>query len=306
MWTRVMIKTRAKSVLEGNYWAAFLVAFVLMFVGGIHLSGPFDSSGNGGNTQNQNNTLNGTRIYEPFNNTDTTDSVTSSTTEDISESTYTVEGSDSGFKFDLRPSLPFVTYDSSGLHFKGFPDFARPSVIGGAAVVFLLGVVLLTLVAALIWRVFLGYPVEIGCTRFYLNMREDRHNFRDMVQYFNRDQYWNIVKTMFMRALFNSLWYLLLIIPGIVKTYAYSMVPYILADDPELDYDTAIQTSMRITDGHKLDMFILDLSFIGWYLLGLLLCCVGGVFVNPYYLATKAELYCILSGKEEMQPQETF
>lgn len=300
MWTRVMIKTRAKSVLEGNYWKAFLVAFVLMCVGGIHLSGPFD--GGSGNSGSHNNNQNALNVQAPFNTTDTT---TSATPTNTTENNYTLENNDSGFNFDFKPSLPLVNVDGNGIHLKGFPNFAEPSLINGVTIFLIIGVVLMALAAALIWRVFLGYPVEIGCTRFYLNMRENRHAYRDMTQYFNRDQYWNIVKAMFMRGLFNTLWYLLLIIPGVVKAYAYSMVPYILADEPELDYDTAIQRSMRMTDGYKLDMFVLDLSFIGWYLLGLLLCCVGGVFVNPYYLATKAELYTILSGKEDIQTLET-
>lgn len=286
MWTRVMIKDRAKQVLQGNYWKAFLVALILMFVGGINLSGPFDGSGGGSNSQNNVNNFNAADNY-------TTSNVTTS---------Y----DDGGFDFDLRPNFAFVEFRDGTFHFKGLPNLTNPDLLGGVFTFFLLGMVLFGIAVAVVWRVFLGYPVEIGCTRFFLNMRENRHNYRDMVQYFNRDQYWNIVKTMFMRGLFNALWYLLLIIPGIVKAYAYSMVPYILADDPELDYDTAIQKSMHMTEGHKLDMFVLDLSFIGWYLLGLLLCCVGGVFVNPYYLATKAELYTILSGKSDLQTLEEY
>lgn len=302
MWTRVMIKDRAKKVLEGKYWQAFLVAFVLMLVGGISLSGPFDGGSGGNNSRQQQNNFNTANVYSPFNTTDTTTSATAANT---SENTYTLEDVNGKFDFDIKPNFTLFSYDDDGLHFKGF-DLASPSVMGGMFSVMFVGLILMGLIIAFVWRVFLGYPVEIGCTRFYLNLREERHTYRDMVQYFNREQYWNIVKTMFMRALFNTLWYLLLIIPGIVKAYAYSMVPYILADDPELDYDTAIQKSMHMTDGHKLDMFVLDLSFIGWYLLGLLLCCVGGVFVNPYYLATKAELYTILSGKDELETMETI
>ena len=83
-------------------------------------------------------------------------------------------------------------------------------------------------------------------------------------------------------------------IPGIVKGYAYSMVPYILADNPNIGVSKAISLSNRMTHGHKLDMFILDLSFIGWYLLGMLAFFIGMVFVLPYENTTKAELYLIL------------
>ena len=72
------------------------------------------------------------------------------------------------------------------------------------------------------------------------------------------------------------------------------MVPYILADNPNIGYNRAIELSNNMTKGQKFDMFILDLSFIGWYLLGSLLFFVGIFFVLPYENATKAELYLVL------------
>jgi uncharacterized membrane protein len=99
---------------------------------------------------------------------------------------------------------------------------------------------------------------------------------------------------MLWRAFINTLWFLLLIIPGIVKYYAYRMVPYILADNPEINYKRALELSTRMTKGEKFDIFVLDLSFIGWYLLGTLAFVVGILFVMPYQNATEAELYIIL------------
>lgn len=90
------------------------------------------------------------------------------------------------------------------------------------------------------------------------------------------------------------LWYLLLIIPGIVKSYAYRMVPYILADNPNIGSKEAIKLSNEMTNGHKFNMFVLDISFIGWYLLGILALIVGVLFVLPYVNATEAELYLAL------------
>ncbi len=284
MWTRAALKDRAKLALTGNYWKAFIVALVLLLVGGINLSGPFDGSGNGGSNSHSNNGgSNSTELY-----------------------TNTNDYPNSNLDFNIKPNFSFVEIDSTGFHLKDLPNLTDPSSIGAFFGFFVVGFVLFAIIISIVWRVFLGYPVEIGCSSYFLNLREKRHEYRDMVQFFNREQYWNIVKVMFMRALFNFFWYLLLIIPGIVKAYAYSMVPYILAEEPELDYDTAIQKSMAMTDGHKFDMFVLDLSFLGWYLLGLLLCCVGGVFVNPYYLATKAELYVVLSGKSELPTADAY
>jgi uncharacterized membrane protein len=99
---------------------------------------------------------------------------------------------------------------------------------------------------------------------------------------------------MLVKDIFNFLWFLLFIIPGIVKYYAYSMVPYILSDNPNIGVRKAIALSNKLTHGHKFDMFILDLSFIGWFILGLMAFIVGTLFVFPYYFATKAELYLAL------------
>ena len=72
------------------------------------------------------------------------------------------------------------------------------------------------------------------------------------------------------------------------------MVPYILADNPNIGINKAIELSNDMTRGHKLDMFVLDLSFIGWYILGMIPFGLGVLFVNPYFNATNAELYLVL------------
>ena len=102
---------------------------------------------------------------------------------------------------------------------------------------------------------------------------------------------------MFLRGLYTFLWTLLLLIPGIIKSYAYRMVPYILSDNPKMGADNAITLSRKMMDGNKFELFVLELSFLGWYLLGLLALGVGILFVNPYYNATEAQLYLVLREK---------
>ncbi|MFW5787658.1 MAG: DUF975 family protein, partial [Halanaerobiales bacterium] len=77
----------------------------------------------------------------------------------------------------------------------------------------------------------------------------------------------------------------------------YKMVPYILADNPDIGASRAIELSNSMTDGEKWEMFFLDLSFIGWFLLGVLTFGIGWFFVQPYYDATYGELYLILREK---------
>lgn len=156
---------------------------------------------------------------------------------------------------------------------------------------------LIILVAILCFRVFLGYPLEVGGRTYFLRSAENNVDMNYLGYSFNGQRYMSIVKTMFFRGLFIFLWTLLLIIPGIIKSYAFSMVPYILADNPNIGYKRALQLSSQMTKGEKFDIFVLDLSFIGWYILGVLALGIGVFFVMPYENATKAELYLILRQK---------
>jgi len=93
-------------------------------------------------------------------------------------------------------------------------------------------------------------------------------------------------------ALFVWLWSLLFIIPGIVKVYAYRMTPYILARHPEVSATEALNLSKRMTKGNKGKLFVMDLSFIGWFLLtGLTFGILGIFYVDPYYYTTSAGFF---------------
>ena len=92
-------------------------------------------------------------------------------------------------------------------------------------------------------------------------------------------------------GLFTFLWSLLLIIPGIVKSISYSMTFYIMAENPGISATEAIDRSKAMMDGHKMDYFILSLSFIGWYLLVGITFGIAGIWVMPYVQATQANFY---------------
>lgn len=87
---------------------------------------------------------------------------------------------------------------------------------------------------------------------------------------------------------------LLLALPVIIKGYSYRMTPWILADNPGIGYKRALKLSKQLTRGQKWDIFVLDLSFLGWFILGGLLCGIGLLFVTPYFMAVQAELYARL------------
>jgi len=227
MWTRKMIKTRAKEVLKISYWKAFLVSLVIALVGGT--SGRSYSWKYG------------------------------------DEHTGNISGTYSGSLSDVLPYIPFFV-----------------------------GVFLLVMVLVLSFRIFLGYPLEVGGRRYFIQSARNNFDMNNLGFAFEKLKYFGVIKGMLWRAFVNFLWFLVLIIPGIIKYYAYRMVPYILADNPQLDHKRALELSSRMTDGQKFSIFVLDISFIGWYLLGMLAFMVGILFVLPYQNATEAELYIIL------------
>lgn len=155
---------------------------------------------------------------------------------------------------------------------------------------------LIAAVVAILFRTFVGNVVTVGGKRYYMESRAFMRNAGVGRAFwaFGEGRYWNVVKVMFLKNLFVSLWTLLLIVPGIIKAYQYYMVPYILAENPEMPYKQALQLSKEMMNGHKWNTFVLELSFLGWYLLGALCCGIGVFFVNPYTEATLAELYAVL------------
>lgn len=154
-----------------------------------------------------------------------------------------------------------------------------------------------TLVRAII-RIFLRDPVDVSIRRFLLfNRSSEQAEFKELIFAF-RYSYLNIVKIQFFRLLYTFLWSLLLWIPGIVKSYEYRMIPYLLAENPNLTKEEAFAMSKRMMDGEKWEVFVLDCSFIGFILLSAFTFGLLNLFyVLPYRLLTDAELYAVLKEK---------
>ena len=108
-----------------------------------------------------------------------------------------------------------------------------------------------------------------------------------------------------LNAIFTFLWSLLLVIPGIIKAYSYSMGYFILADRPDLSGNQARKRSMYLMKGHKWQLFCLDFSFIGWYLLSLLTLGILAFWVYPYHMTARAEFYNELLVEENALAQRS-
>lgn len=148
--------------------------------------------------------------------------------------------------------------------------------------------------AAILIAVMLLSPLEVGAQYYFLESTQMRFRLENVARGFTGGGYGNVVMTMLLRYIYTLLWYLLLVIPGIIKTYSYFMVPYLLAENPRIPPNRAIDMSRQIMAGHKWQMFVLDLSFLGWYLLGALAFGIGILFVLPYHNTAHAQLYVTL------------
>ena len=156
----------------------------------------------------------------------------------------------------------------------------------------LAGIATVVILIVLVAKVFVGNLLKMGGYRFFILNQTAQPGIGTLLDGFRSGHYVNIVLTMFLRDLFTALWRLLLVVPGIVKHYEYLMVPYIIAENPAMDYKEAFQISKQMMDGEKMEAFIMDLSFIGWYLLSAVTCGLLAIFyVNPYVQASFAEMY---------------
>lgn len=261
MWTRRELKDRAKPAFRKNYWKCVLVALVLMIL----VDGATSISGSGGG-----NAVNWKLDLSP-------DVLLEGNTDSYEDDYY------SGFQED-EDTLGGLLEDIS-------PAAAALIMTLGA------GFILVFVLIMLAIQIFVCNPIEVGgCCFFVENTGEEANPGPGRLFHaFQSGSYGNIVMTVFLRNLYTVLWTMLLIVPGIVKGYEYRMIPYILAESPDMDRREVFRLSKEMMDGQKWNAFVLDLSFIGWDILSAFTFGLVGIFwTNPYRYATNAELYLTL------------
>ena len=139
---------------------------------------------------------------------------------------------------------------------------------------------------------FVIYPLGVGFANAFLRLfvRGDNALTENMYKIATKN-YWHKVWGMFLMVLFICLWSLLLIIPGIIKTFSYAMTPFILEENPDLSANDAIDRSRAMMKGHKFDLFWLLLSFIGWGILCIFTLGIGLLWLTPYMQTSVAAFY---------------
>lgn len=143
-------------------------------------------------------------------------------------------------------------------------------------------------------------PLLVGQAIYLIDMIEtgsEGKKIELVIEGFKRS-FVNSFLAVLLTGIFTFLWSLLFIIPGIIKSLAYAMTPYIIAENPEIDAMKAIDMSQEMMKGHKMELFFLHLSFIGWYILGVITFGVGMFFILPYVQTAVANFYVELRGKK--------
>ena len=171
-----------------------------------------------------------------------------------------------------------ISYDTSPIFYSSNFQYIFYSFISIASIL------------GILYTIFIGNVIVVGKNRYFIKNHVENPELGEIFSGF-KGNYLNVVKIMFLMDLKTLLWLFLFIVPGVIKAYEYSMIPYLLAENPNLSADEAFSLSKQMTTGQKADLFVLDLSFIGWIILGLICCGIGILFVLPYPQATRAEVY---------------
>ncbi|MBE6704186.1 MAG: DUF975 family protein [Ruminococcaceae bacterium] len=166
------------------------------------------------------------------------------------------------------------------------------------AVVILCVVNLIPIIGSIAAYFVISPAITLGLTMIYITIASDWEiEIGDVFKGFNR--FFDAFKVQFFVSLFTFLWSLLFIIPGIIKSLSYSMAMYIMADEPGIDALDAINKSARMMEGHRMELFLLELSFIGWGLLCVVTLGIASVYVVPYEQTTMTNFYFYVKGEYE-------
>lgn len=268
---RAAIKKRGKAAFKANYWKTVLVAFLLALALG---------------------TL-GANV---------------STSVDKDEVNQILNGDPAAQSVTYETTNPFASLDGQGMDadfsalLQGQETYSVPSKAEQLMETVHVGSIAGLGGLSLLLTIFLFGPLEVSCRNFLKKNLNSPAELDELNAGFV-PKYWHNLATMLLRKVFVFLWSLLFIIPGIIMSYAYEMTPYILNDHPELGAKEAIDRSRTMMKGHKWELFVLDLSFIGWLILSILTLGIVGIFyVNPYYNSSHAAFYEALKAQTTIDP----
>ena len=289
MWTRMQLKTAAKSAVKKNYRAVVVVCFIMAFLaGGYSLSTFVIDNYYGGGTKNE---------------------VVNSLERALSGDAIEVILQKIGVKADgnmegvLGQAVNMALGSSNAItkllnSTKGF--FVTHEN-------YLAAVSLISVLLQGLYNIFVRNAIKVGEKRFFMETRLYPDTSARRLSYsFREKRYFNTVRVMLLRSILEILWSLT-IVGGVIKAYSYRMIPYILAENPQISAHDAFALSKAMMKGNKWKAFVMDLSFFWWYLLSLITFGLVGFFwLNPYLTAAETELYMTLREQAVREKFESF
>lgn len=296
MWKRKNLKDKAKKTVKNNYWTAVVLCFVITI-----LTGEYGNSITGiwqsGDsvlpdyviTQNQyliENEISKDNIAEIQEKQEKIEEITENLTENQLKMVNTITSNLNS----LTKSQKYIykIWDAIELF------IMNQNLLGIAYV--------LIAIIAILYIILLAEPLLVAERRYFIIASEKENTKMGvMKEIFKRKNWSNVAVIMFFKSFYNFLWYLT-IIGGIIKTYEYRMIPYLLAENPDMNKKEVFARSKQMMKGNKWKTFILDISFILWEILstvtfGLL----DILYVNPYKIATSVELYKTLKENNNVE-----
>ena len=162
------------------------------------------------------------------------------------------------------------------------------TMIGGDTISNSIGQIL-----SLLTTILVSYPILFASMMLFLHFvrGEQKLYIGGLFKVFSKPYYGKSIGVYLLMYIFTLLWSLLLIVPGIIKSLAYSLAPFILVDNPELSANQAINESVKMMKGHKMDLFLIMLGYMGFALLSILALGIPLLWVVPYYQAVLAKFY---------------
>ena len=159
------------------------------------------------------------------------------------------------------------------------------------------GVVIISAIIGGLYSIFVTDALTVGTCNYFIKNTDSKPSFKEIFSGF-KVKYGRNIGTLLLVGIKLVLWTLLFIIPGIIKSYEYSIIPYILADDAEISSKDAFKKAKQMMKGNKWRLFKLEFSFIGWFVLCVLTLGIGTLFLIPYISAANAEFYVELKNKQ--------
>lgn len=290
MWKRKELKTKAKQVVKKNYWTAIVVCFLIAL-----LTGEFGTSIVGvwqaDDSMDPNYIFNNEKIIEKNqidqeiieNNKNKNILNPKQIQETLNETQLKVFQA-------LEANLNSATKSQKYIFkvWDAINSFNIKQI--GLGIILCIGAIL-----AFAFTIFIADPLIVAGKRYFIKARmKNKVKIGVMSDIFKKGNWINVAMIMLLRNIYNALWYLT-IVGGIIKTYEYRMIPYILAENPKTKRSEAFKLSKQMMKGNKWKLFVLDMSFFGWNFLSVMTFGLLSIlYINPYNAATITELYMVL------------